>query len=219
MSKRILKTFFKFSKINKFTKDHHEIKERLYLINNISKNHQRINNFYNKVERIIEFVKIYITKIMNNSEILELFKNNKRHLLFFIEERMITLVEYIVSRITSDEFLENKYCEYFSPEIKEFITKEFIDKYSCQNSILREEHLIKEMTKEEEYLNERRRESENDSYLSEIIRKQETKKFIVHVNRTNLSLESYIEASIFETNELLTKNNKEIKIINYAAFF
>lgn len=75
------------------------------------------------------------------------------------------------------------------------------------------------MTKEEEYLNERRRESENYSYLSEIIRKQETKKFIVHVNRTNLSLESYIEASIFETNELLTKNNKEIKIINYAAFF
>ena len=75
------------------------------------------------------------------------------------------------------------------------------------------------MTKEEEYLNERRRESENDSYLSEIIRKQETKKFIVHVNGTNLSLESYIEASIFETNELLTKNNKEIKIINYAAFF
>lgn len=75
------------------------------------------------------------------------------------------------------------------------------------------------MTKEEEYLNERRRESENDSYLSEIIRKQETKKFIVHVNRTNLSLESYIEASIFETKELLTKNNKEIKIINYAAFF
>ena len=75
------------------------------------------------------------------------------------------------------------------------------------------------MTKEEEYLNERRRESENYSYLSEIIRKQETKKFIVHVNRTNLSLESYIEASIFETKELLTKNNKEIKIINYAAFF
>ena len=70
----------------------------------------------------------------------------------------------------------------------EFITKEFIDKYSFQNSILREEHFIKETIKEDFY--ERRREGENDNFLSEIIRKQETKEFIVHVNRTNLSLES-----------------------------
>ena len=99
----------------------------------------------------------------------------------------------------------------------EFITKEFIDKDSFQNSILREEHFKKETIKEDFY--ERRREGENDSFLCEIIRKQETKEFIVHVNRTNLSLESYIEASIFETNELLLKNNKEIKIIEYAAFY
>ncbi|KAK8878411.1 hypothetical protein M9Y10_005184 [Tritrichomonas musculus] len=160
---------------------------------------------------------------MNNSEIFELFQNNKRLFLFLIEKRIITLDEYIVSRITSDEFLANKYCEYFSPEIKEFITKEFIDKYSCQNSILRKEDLIKEIIKEkeeeEEHFYERRREGENDSYLSEIIRKQETKEFIVHVNRTNLSLESNIETSIFETNELLMKNNKRIKIIEYAAFY
>ena len=61
--------------------------------------------------------------------------------------------------------------------------------------------------------------NEFDSYLSEIIRKQETKEFIVHVNRMNLSLESNIETSIFETNELLMKNNEEIKIIEYAAFY
>ena len=209
--------FLQFLKDQQFHEDYHEIKEILYLINNISNNHQRTNDFYNKIERIIEFLKKDITKFWKNSEIFEFFKNNKRLLLFLIEERIITLDEYIVSRITSNEFLENKYCEYFSPEIKEFITKEFIDKYSCQNSILREEHFIKENIKEDFY--ERRREGENDSYLSEIIRKKETKEFIVHVNQTNLSLESHIEASIFETNELLMKNNKEITIIEYAAFY
>ncbi|KAK8883486.1 hypothetical protein M9Y10_042578 [Tritrichomonas musculus] len=213
--------FLQVLKDQQVHEDYHEIKEILYLINNIANNHQRTDNFYNKIERIIEVMKKEITKIMKNSEIFELFKNCKRLLLFFIEERIITLDEYIVSRITSDEFLENKYCQYFSPEIKEFITKEFIDKYSCQNSILRNGQLIKEIIKEEkeELFYERRREGENDSYLSEIIRKQETKEFIVHVNKTNLSLENYIETSIFETNELLMKNNKEIKIIEYAAFY
>ena len=213
--------FLQVLKDQQVHEDYHEIKEILYLINNIANNHQRTDNFYNKIERIIEVMKKEITKIMKNSEIFELFKNSKRLLLFFIEERIITLDEYIVSRITSDEFLENKYCQYFSPEIKEFITKEFIDKYSCQNSILRNGQLIKEIIKEEkeELFYERRREGENDSYLSEIIRKQETKEFIVHVNKTNLSLESYIETSIFETNELLMNNNKEIKIIEYAAFY
>ncbi|KAK8875539.1 hypothetical protein M9Y10_005706 [Tritrichomonas musculus] len=204
--------FLQVLKDQQVHEDYHEIKEILYLINNIANNHQRTNNFYNKIERIIEVLKKDITKILKSSEIFELFKNNKRLLLFFIEERIITLDEYIVSRITSDEFLQNKYCEYFSPEIKEFI-----DKYSSRNSILKEEHFIKENIKEDFY--ERRREGENDSYLSEIIRKQETKEFIVHVNRTNLSLDSYIETSIFETNELLMKNNKKIKIIEYAAFY
>ena len=99
--------FLQVLKDQQVHEDYHEIKEILFLINNISNNQQRTNNFYNKIERIIEFLKKDISKKLKNSEIFELFKNNKRLLLFFIEERIIKLDECIVSRITSD-------CEYFS---------------------------------------------------------------------------------------------------------
>ena len=199
--------------------DHHEFKELLYLINDIANNRKRTNNFYNKIERILERMKNKILKTFKKTEIFELFKDNKRLLLFLIEEKIITIDEYIVTRITSDEFVKNKYSEYFSPEIKQIITGEFIEKYRKKFFCLNNKDLIKEIRKEhEEYFYDKRKEGENDSHLCEIIRKQQTKEFIVHVNRTNLPLESYIETSIFETNDILMNSYKNIKVIEYAAF-
>lgn len=54
--------------------DSHEIKELLYLMNAISNSHQRNNNFFNKIERILERMKNDISKSFQNSEIFEILK-------------------------------------------------------------------------------------------------------------------------------------------------
>ncbi len=83
-----------------------------------------------------------LQKYFTNSEIFEIFKNNKRILLFLIEGRVIIIDEYIVSRITSYEFDRKNYREYFLPEIKPFLTKEFIQKYRNKTTNLQEDEFL-----------------------------------------------------------------------------
>ena len=212
--------FIQVLKDHQVFNNYHELKELLYLINDIEINHRRTNNFIMKIEQIIEQMKNDIIHFFKNSEIFKIFKGNKRLLLFLIEEEIITIDESITAQITSDEFLEKKYSEYFAPEIKQFITEEFIEEHSTRNSCLKNKNFINEVKKEQrEDFYDKRKEGENDTFLCELIRTQKTKDFIAHVNKTYLNLESYIETSIFETNEYLMKDNKKIKIIEYAAFF
>ena len=109
------------------------------------------------------------------------------------------------------------YFEYFYPEIKNIFNKETIN--YCYRLISLYNNFIYELRKgipSDFY--KKRKEGENENYLCEIIRMKKTKEFIVHINKNNLSLDSYIPKSIFETNPLFLKEN-QIKIIEYAAFF
>lgn len=114
------------------------------------------------------------------------------------------------------------------PEIKPFLTKENIEKYGFKSQSLRNNGFVNEVIKKEidEDFYEKRRKGENDGYLCELIRSDKIKEFITFVNQTNLSLESYIKESIFETNQFLidefnTKlnENKGINLIEYASFY
>ena len=58
---------------------------------------------------------------------------------------------------------------------------------------------------------------ENDSYRSSLIRQDLIDDFISHVSRTNISLTSKIEPSIFETNQFLIENKPTL--IEYSAFY
>lgn len=49
---------------------------------------------------------------------------------------MITIDEYVVSRITSSKHNNKKYYEYFTPEIEEFLTDEFIQKHKNEKTLL-----------------------------------------------------------------------------------
>ncbi|KAK8850236.1 hypothetical protein M9Y10_018361 [Tritrichomonas musculus] len=205
----------------KIIEDRYKLKSVLQLINSISSNHQRNLNFIDKIERILTLFKKDIQNYYFNSEIFELFSDNKRILLFLFQEKMIIIDEYIVSRITSDEFINKKYAQYFSPEIKPFLTEEFITKYSYKNQILKNNDFMKEINNKElpnEFYN-KRKEGENDNFLCELIRTDKGKEFGVYINKMCLSYESNIEESFFETNPLLLNNNDEITLIEYAAFF
>ena len=157
-----------------------------------------------------------ITKLFSNNEIFEIFKNNKRILLFLIEEKIILIDENFKSTITSHKYINMNYFEYFYPEIKNIFNKETIN--YCYRLISLFNNYIYELRKgipSDFY--KKRKEGENDNYLCEIIRMKKTKEFIVHINKNNLSFDSYIPKSIFETNPLFLKEN-QIKIIEYAFF-
>ena len=180
---------FFFEVVNEYhlTEDKCKIKSILQLINEIGNNHQRVSNFIFKIERILINFKKDIHNFFSNSEIFELFQYNKRILLFLIEEKIMTIDEYIVSRITSYKFSDKNYCEYFGPEIKPFLTKEFIQKYQSNNSNLRNEEFIEKIQKDfPEDFYDKRKEGENDNYLCELIRRNRVKEFGVYVNRNNL---------------------------------
>ena len=198
--------------------DKQEVKSILRLINTIGNNHQRNYNFISKIEQLLEHFKEEIQKYLSNSEIFEVFKDNQRILLFLISEKMMIIDEYIASQITSNNYI-NKYAKFFRPEIKPFLTEEFILKNRKQNVTLWKKEFIDDIKKEiTEDFYDKRKEGENDNYLCELIRNNEVKEFGVHVNRNNISFDSHIDKSIFETNPLLNVSFS-IKLIEYASFY
>ena len=196
-----------------------EFKALLRLIMSIVNNHHRDRNFISKVERVLRQFKQGLQKYFSNSEIFNIFKDNKRILLFLLEEKMMIIDEYIFSIITSSEYVRKNYCEYFQPEIKRFVAEENIGKYGSENKSLKDNKFIEVMNKEiETNFYEKRREGLNDDYLCELIRNNEIEEFIRFTEQRNLSLEIYIKKSIFETNQLLTCYDK-ISLIEYASFY
>ena len=67
----------------------------LHLISKISNNCHRFNLFFSKIERILQNFQSDIKKYFSNSQIFNIFKSNKRILLFLTEEGIIIFDEYI----------------------------------------------------------------------------------------------------------------------------
>ncbi|KAK8854382.1 hypothetical protein M9Y10_016944 [Tritrichomonas musculus] len=199
--------------------EEHEFKELLQLISIIMNGHHRVLNFISKAEQILRQFNQSILNYFDNSEIFDIFKNNKRILLFLIEEKILTVDEYIFSIITKDEYIKKKYCEYFQPEIKQFLAIEIIYEYSDKNDSLINDEFINRMNKEiEKDFYEKRRIGENDGYLCQLIRLDKINEFVMFVEQTNLSADDKIKESIFETNQLLI-DKSNVTILEYALFF
>ena len=211
--------FINLVSTHQINNDKHEFKALLRLMNSIWNNHHRVGNFISKFERVLRHFKQDLQKNFSNSEIFDIFKDNKRILLFLLEEKLMTIDEYIFSIITSREYVEKNYCVYFQPEIKPLLTQENIEQYGILNECLKDDKFIERMNKKvESNFYEKRREGENDDYLCELIRFNKIKEFITFVERTNLPLKNEIKKSIFETNQLLIEKDK-ISLIEYASFY
>ena len=105
------------------TKDKYKFKSIMQLINAIGNNHHRVTNFICKLEQILDHFKKDLQNYFSNTEIFNIFKSNKRLLLFLIEEKIMMMDEYIILRIMNYPFDKKKYVEYFAPEIKPFFKK------------------------------------------------------------------------------------------------
>ncbi|KAK8853725.1 hypothetical protein M9Y10_016268 [Tritrichomonas musculus] len=195
----------------KIVDDKNILKSTLHLLSRVIDNHHRGPSFFDKIEKIITLLKSYITKYYSNLEIFNIFKRNKRILLFLIEEKIITMNQSIVLKLLSDKYVNRKYPEYFSPEIKPFIKENWFPK-RLKNKIL---------FKLPENFNEKRKIGENDDYLCELIRNDLIEEFIKYVNLNNIKLnEIIIPESIYETNSILIEKSIDSRNLHcYALFF
>ncbi|KAK8834723.1 hypothetical protein M9Y10_025987 [Tritrichomonas musculus] len=185
---------------NKILGNRYELKLFLHLFSKIANNHNRQHRLFEKIEKILLFYKNQIKQSYSNFEIFDIFKGNKKIVLFLINENMIKIDEQISSILLSSRYNYMKYSEYFYPELKPFFPEDHT--FSIDGI---------------ENFEEKRKIGENDSYVCFLIRNDFIDEFITFVNRINLPLNSKIQKSIFETNKFLLANDPTL--IEYAIFF
>ena len=196
-----------FTNNNKISTKASKLKLLLYLLVNIANNHHRSNNFFEKIERILNEYKNNITQFFSNSQKFKIFKSNKRLLLFLFKEKILTLDQSIFEIFTDKDHQKMKYPEYFAPEIKPFINEENEHSFSD----------IEIFQDQPDDFEEKRLKGENDDLICELIRKDSKDEFINFVTRESFPLNYKIDESIYETNSFLIKKNP--RLIEYAAFF
>ena len=171
--------------------DTQELKSILHLTSKIAENHYRNPLFFDKIKKIITYLKKEIKQTFSNIEIYNFYKKNKLILLFLIDEGIIIFDNNILEKIG-----ENK--NFFYPEINKL------------------NHNDNPIEIPEDY-EEKRRKGENDSYLCEVIRNDNIEEFIIYCTKKGISLSSTIKSSIYETNSFLEGRNQTL--IEYSAFF
>ena len=181
----------------KIKEDFREFKSTLHLINKISNNHNRSENFFSKIEKIFMIFKETIKKYFTSYDIFRIFNDNKRVLLFLFNEKIVIPDKNIVTIMSRNKYKKANYFMYFQPEIKTF-----------KNEAIPQKQID---------FDEKRKIGENDEDVCELIRKDSIEEFITFVNQRNLSLNTTIERSLFETNSFLYK--KRPTLIEYSAFF
>lgn len=190
------------------------LEEFFHLITKIYSNHHQNSNLITKIEKILLLLREDISKKVSNSKIMEIFCDNKRILLFLITENLFNIDESFISKFNSILFsYAEHFLEYFAPEIKSYIeSTQNID----QNNFYK--NLYNNVSNElPENFYENRLRGENEDFICNLIRNDMIDEFFKHVNKTNLSLESQIKDSIYETNSFLLYNRP--KLIEYAAFY
>lgn len=198
----------------KFLKKPEKRKELIIFLKMLSKigdNHHRTANFFNRFETIFEFFKEEIKQTLSNSEILDIFGNNKRILLILIEKGIFSIEPSIISPHKEDMI----FIDYFSPEIQ---------KLEDVNHLIQDRIKANLAKYDLKTFNEKRHDGNNDSYISQLIREDRIEEFITHVNQTNLSLsKTQIEPSLFDTNSHFFQTEKKKIIyptlIEYSAFY
>ena len=185
-----------------YEENREELEHFLRLISKIAKNHHRDTDFFKKTEKILLHLENVIKQTFSISEIFKIFKSNKLIILSLIKSKIIALDEEIVKLILEEK---NNYCHFFFPEIKSLMGEEKVKQIESEISNI-------------DNFEEKRQIGENDSVICSLIRNDSLDDFISHVTNSNLSIESEIQPSFFETNSFLLKQ-KKTTLIEYAAFF
>ena len=201
-----------FIKVKQITEDKSELKIFLNLLIRIANFHYRSSDFFNKIEKILYDFKEDIMKHLTNSEIFNLFQSNKRILLFLFENKIIIFDHYIYLKI----YEEDEYLSYFYPEISDYNKNNKSEGLKLSSDTMKP--LIELISSNIEEFNSKRKIGENDTYICQLIRNDDIDGFISYFNKNNISINSDIQNSIFDTNHFMS-HFKKITLIDYAGFF
>lgn len=180
-----LQNIVKIFKNPNFTDDKENFQLVITMISRIAKNHRQSINFNQKIEQIILLFKEDLHKNFSNFEIFNIFKKNKRILLFLFNEKIIIPEKNII------EYIDNNYHEYFYPEFKNLYESNFEEEeeeFICND--------IKTIIQTREI-------GENDDFICKLIRDDNLNEFIEYVNQNEIPLDYNIFHSEFETNSYL----------------
>ena len=205
---------------NKKIRDYkYELRLFLHFLLEVANNHFHEPNFFKKIDQVLLFFKAEFKKYFSNSEIFNIFESNKRILLFLIEQKIITFDEFFVQQII-DKYLLKNYQHYFAPEIKQLIN----EKLDILNDPYISQKLIKVKNEElPDNFYEFRNEGENESFICKLIREDSVEDFIAFIAKNNISPNTKIKPSIYESNPYLLQKQgifqEGVTLIEYAAFF
>lgn len=189
--------FQNFVESQNYSKDKEEFLMFLRFLSKIAKNHCRFPAFNSKIERLLKYYSDQMKQTFTNSEIFQIFKQNKLILLFLFKQNIISADEIIVHNILdiSAKYVstgkeEDPYSHIQNLVYIEFpITKEQskpksirqfihyaiyfypeIKKYlDVKDILIIDEELIKQNFGNQEIFEEKRLKGENDNFLCEII--------------------------------------------------
>ena len=110
----------------KIVSDIYKFREILHLISKISNNFNRSRGLIPKIERILHTLQNDIINNFTNYEIFQIFKQNKRILLFLFQEKMINPDYSIFKNISNEKNKLKNYPSYFYPEFQSFYKEKSI---------------------------------------------------------------------------------------------
>ena len=151
-----------------------------HLIQNLSNYHFRTTDFFTRIEKILTFFHSEIQQFYSNHEIFNIFKNNKRILLFLIEENLFNFDQSIVQIITNGFYKQAKYPFFFYREIKPFLTEKNLEDIESRKSEMID-------VESDEFENNRKK-AENHRHICQLIKKDSIDDFIIYLNNNNISL-------------------------------
>ena len=193
----IFNEFLNFIKTEKVQENIHLLTSMNHLLASIAAHHHNTLKFFDKIFKIILFIKDDLMKHYTNFEIYNFFNECKRVILFLIEEKIINVDSLIASKI-----IDKHQDRYFFPEIKQFITKKI---FRYRGNVDNFEELRKV-----EY---------GDTYILQLVQRDSIDDFITYINQTNFKLDNYI-SSQFETNpSLIFGNGQKAAILRSVSSF
>ena len=152
-----------------------EFVEFIILLSKIAKNHHRFPLFINRIEQIL--IQIDIKQTLSNIEIFNLFKDNKRILLFLFQEKILIPDETILKFIDNNQ----DYTVYFYNEIKPFLSQ------AKMNQIEKDIQNFEDVFNNFE---EKCQNGENDSFICSLIRNDSIDQFVVYFYQLILKMNS-----------------------------
>ena len=210
---KILEDIFKDTKIKE---NKHELLSLLHLISRLANGYHLFVHILDRIELIIQYLKKDMKTHFTNSEIFNIFKSNKKIILFLAEEQIIIFDDYIVKKITTTpKYVNAGYPQYFHPEIQPFVKKKWFTKYEVDKN----KWILEIRRKLPENFYEKRKKGENDTELCEMIRKCKIKEFVMYINQCNISPNAKIQPSIYETNPFLIKKQVHLLNINQKGIY